>query len=750
MQLIEKHFPIERLNRVALSEGNSKKPVYQMHKWWARRLGSVFRMITLATFSPFDEPEDVTWRKFTEGADLGGKIVLDPFMGGGTSIAEALRLGCKVIGLDINPVAWFVTKKEIEPVDLDLLDAAFRELEQSVGSRIQHFYQTACPRGHKSAVMYYFWVKVADCVHCGSRVRLFPNYELSRRDHTNICFCPSCLQIVETAAPSSTATCQECGHVFDPRVGVSGRGYFQCTSCGTQQRLLDAVSRRGSALEMELHALEGYCETCGRFFKRVDEHDLDLWREAKATFDEHRSRLLIPHQRIPTEGRSDPRPVNHGYTHFWQLFNERQLLCLSLLLEGILRIQDQNIRELMLLAFSDCLDSNNMFCKYEIEWHKVSVFFGLHAYHPIERPAENNVWGTSLGRGTFVKCFEKVRRGKLYCQKPYERLFDARGRRYSQHTGHERIEGYWVDDFDQLKATERAALLRCQNSEDLSFLPDQSVDAVITDPPYFENVQYSELADFFYVWLRIALKDRYAWFRPELSGHPDEIVKNDKLGKTTEFFNERLYRVFSECHRVLKDDGLLAFTFHHNRVWAWEGIARLLLRAGFYISATPVVRSEGKSGFHSSKGNIRYDCVLTCRKREGLKPLRRYTLPELQDAIMKDAVSWAQRTFESGMPVNEVDVFTIVMGKSVEHYTKVCTDGRPGGRDDERALRRELADLLESMARLVSYVGAEAEVDRSGLSASEVQSARQLALFVMESRAAYQTRTPPRKPMQPE
>ncbi|MGI0016066.1 MAG: DNA methyltransferase, partial [Nitrososphaera sp.] len=330
-------------------------------------------------------------------------------------------------------------------------------------------------------------------------------------------------------------------------------------------------------MDMELHALEGYCETCGRFFKRIDTDDLRCWAQAQAEFERRKENLLFPRQAIPTEGRSDPRPVNHGYTHFWQMFNERQLLCLSILLEQILKIADENVRELMLAAFSDCLDSNNMFCKYEIEWHKVSLFFGLHAYHPIERPAENNVWGTAFGRGTFVKCFEKVRRGKVYCKNPYERLFDLRGRRYSKRTGDERIEGSLVQDFDALGRTERAALLRAQSSDDLSFIPDKSVDAVITDPPYFDNVQYSELADFFYVWLRLALKDRYPWFEPELSNRANEIVKNDKLGKTMGFFNQGLRRVFVECHRILKDDGLLVFTFHHNKTWAWEGIAQLLL-----------------------------------------------------------------------------------------------------------------------------------------------------------------------------
>lgn len=726
MRFIERTLPVENLNPIAMSEGNAKKPVYQMHKWWARRLGSVFRMINLGVFSGADESETEIWQKFCNGADMEGKIVLDPFMGGGTSVVEALRLGCKAVGYDINPVAWFITKKEVESVDLDALDATFRDLEQKVGDRIKGYYRTTCPKGHQADVMYYFWVKLADCIKCGARQRLFPNYLLSVHQNINTCICRRCLQIIETERHDSNIICPECEEFFDPRAGISGRGFFRCLDCGERQRLLDTVRRKGAALDTKLHALEGYCNECGRFFKRVDAADLRRWKQAKTEFERRRSNLPIPHQAIPTEGRSDPRPVNHGYTYFWQLFNERQLLCLSLLLEQILLLPDQNTRELMLTAFSDCLDANNMFCKYEVQWHKVSLFFGLHAYHPIERPAENNVWGARFGRGTFRKCFEKVRRAKVYCQSPYERLTDLRGRRYSKYTGNERIEGRLANDFGELTSADHSVLLRCNSSETLSEIPDKSVDAVITDPPYFDNVQYSELADFFYVWLRLALKNSYEWFGPELSSSPNEIVKNDKSGKTTDLFNERLRRVLVECHRVLRDSGLLVFTFHHNGTWAWEGIAQLILDAGFYVAATPIVRSEGKSGFHSSKGNIRYDCVLVCRKTPVSWSSSDWS--SLKELILDDSIVWAHRTLESGMSLNEVDVYTIVMGKTIEYYTKAFANGnysrKPIG----------LGAALSEMESLASYVKSYGRQTNK----TDKERLEQIRLFIMESEAAYE------------
>ena len=157
--------------------------------------------------------------------------------------------------------------------------------------------------------------------------------------------------------------------------------------------------------------------------------------------------------------------------------------------------------------------------------------------------------------------------------------------------------------------------------------------------------------------------------------------------------------MFSECHRVLKDDGVLVFTFHHNKVWAWESIAEILLDAGFYVSATPIVRSEGKSGYHSSEGNIRYDAVLVCRKQPGSYD----GLNEVRQRILNEAIAWTNKTIASGMAVNRADVFTIIMAKSVEHLTKLAS--APDGnfeRADLRTVLREVGEAVDEVCTLTA------------------------------------------------
>ena len=386
--------------------------------------------------------------------------------------------------------------------------------------------------------------------------------------------------------------------------------------------------------------------------------------------------------------------MNHGYTHFKDLFNRRQLLALSLLLRGIMRVEDQNVKELLLLAFSDCLDANNMFCKYERDYHKISLLFGLHAYHPIERPTENNVWGTRYGRGTFTRCFQKVRRGKAYGLAPYERVM-ARGRSRKVVTG-ERVWGTLADSFTDLVTGQANALLRVGSAEELAFLPDRSVDAVITDPPYFDNVAYAELADFFYVWLRLVLKDRYPWFVPENSWRARELVQNEKLGKTEETFANGLEAVWRECHRVLKEDGLLVFTFHHNQLSAWAALTQTLLEAGFVVVAAPVVRSEGKSGFHSEVGNIKYDICLVCRRRPDR--VRNGDWGVLCERARAEAHRWRRRLLEGGMKLNPADELTIVLGQALVAYTahwpEVWLDGRRIAPEEALSAIVERADGL--------------------------------------------------------
>jgi len=132
MVFIERDFPSQAIDEIAWSESNSRKPIYHMHKWFARRVGCTFRAIILASFLEEDPMTRFYDHVQLTNAEGNPPIVLDPFMGGGTTIVEGHRLGCRMIGIDVNPMAWFITKKELESVDVDSANEEFKRIENAV------------------------------------------------------------------------------------------------------------------------------------------------------------------------------------------------------------------------------------------------------------------------------------------------------------------------------------------------------------------------------------------------------------------------------------------------------------------------------------------------------------------------------------------------------------------------------------------------------------------------------------------
>ena len=158
---LECDFPIVEVSQVAEQESWRKeinRPIYHIHKWWATRLGSVFRAIALAALS---RPAADTWKGFYDRHRLVGKVVLDPFMGSGTTLGEAIKLGAKVIGCDINPVSSFLVRQAFTRVPEAQLRGAFSQLESSVAPEIRRYYQTRDPlSGKLIPVLYFFWAKM--------------------------------------------------------------------------------------------------------------------------------------------------------------------------------------------------------------------------------------------------------------------------------------------------------------------------------------------------------------------------------------------------------------------------------------------------------------------------------------------------------------------------------------------------------------------------------------------------------------
>jgi adenine-specific DNA methylase len=740
---IERGFPIERVNEIAEKEsraGMHYRPIYTMHKWWARRMGCVFRAISLYTL--LDDAEsasvhhpgtsnsetldtggeddtsalqknidsvsqsnpDALWQYYSKDVTIDSKRVLDPFMGGGTSVVEASRFGADVLGNDLNPVAWFVSKKEIEAgrADPDELRAAFESIRDEISEELKSYYRTPCPNGdHSADVMYYFWAKELDCTSCGDTVPLFNDYRVGkgRYDHKDkySVFCPHCESVTRVEDWKSESVCSCCGHTFTPKDGTTGHGKYTCGSCGQKYSVTDAIEEQ-DGFDLKLYALEYYCDVCdddqsksksdAKGYKSAEEADKELYEEAKSEWSNQTElREYIPDETIPEGAITASSSISgndvfrHGYEKWTDMYNERQLLCLSKLLRAIDGIEHENAKEYLLLAFSDSLRTNCMLTTYTHARNSVEHIFKTNSFAPPAQTVDANVWGTEYGRGTFTSIWDMVMSGVEYAQSPTERYIED---------GKTRKTGGFETPIGK-SAEVRQGDVRALDQTD-------EYDAVITDPPYYDNIIYSEVSDYFYVWLKILLEGEYEGFSEKKTPRSNSIVTNPYLDKTAEEFESELEQSFSVIHRALKADGALTFTYHHSDSESWGELLESLCNVGFEVTATyPISADIGK--FITGEA-VSFDIVVVARPIDD-------TEPASWKSLRRDIYRTARRTrqqLEENRDLSRGDIGVMEMGACFREYSK--HHGKVQ-RDGEIMSAKEVVQEIYGIIQEASDIGVE-------------------------------------------
>lgn len=610
-------FPIRFVSELAELESWRKevyRPVYHIHKWWANRLGSVFRAIILASILPEGARlEDA----FYDGAAFPQVTVLDPFMGSGTTVGEAHKLGCVSLGRDINPVACESVRVALGPLDRDALVQAFARLSSGVGEELRRLYKAPVGEGAMGDVLYYFWVKVVQCPACEALVDLFPNYIFARNAYPNRkpevrVVCPQCGAVFAATTDDEAVVCPECQYRYDPHVGPASGTKARCSACNHQFAIARAVQAKGVPPDHRLFAKLALTQSGTKIYLPATPDDMEAY--GRCTEELGRTRLPLPSLSLE-DGYNTRQALNYCYRQWRDFFNDRQLLALGMLHRAILDLPDDPTRDALLTVFSGTLEFSNMFASYKGEGTgAVRHMFSHHILKPERVPIEANVWGTDKSSGSFSTLFRsRLLRALDYRDAPFEvstrsargitgeRKVFPRGMRF---TGS--VSTDWPPP---TPAPRRSIFLSCGSSERLA-LPDQSIDLVVTDPPFFDNVHYSELADFFHAWQQ--LRPSHFGANGTTTRHPREVQDADARG-----FSAKLQAVLSECCRVLRQDGLLVFTYHHSRVEGWLALARAVLGAGFsFVNAHPV---KGEMSVATPKAQaknpIQLDVIMVCRKR---------------------------------------------------------------------------------------------------------------------------------------
>ncbi|MGI8983230.1 MAG: DNA methyltransferase [Acidimicrobiales bacterium] len=668
---LETNFPIEAVSLLAEKESWRKevhRPATHTHKWWAQRLGSVFRSILLGAVST--EAQEVTEALGT-ASSLDSLVVFDPFAGSGTTLVEAAKLGARVIARDINPVATLVQRQAVANWDWPEVEVLLKQVEHGCRDEIMDLYRSRTGE----VALYYFWVASTECPDCNAEVEFFSDHVFARhayaRRHPQAqALCPLCRNVVLVDLSADSAIrCGSCEHE-SPMAGPVAGQWMTCTG-GHRNRVVDALGEQRPTYRMYAKLVAD--ARGNKKYQRVDDHDLDLYEEARQRLRRDGASLPQPQGRLEP-GYNTRQALRWGFTEWAQFHNDRQLYCLGRIGKAVRDLSPAcPEREALIALFSGTLEFNNLFCSYKGEGTgAVRHIFSHHILKPERTPLEANPWGTPLSSGSFSTLFDRrIRRAHDYKLSPHdlsitngvvERVFGI-----SSSTVGEIATTY--AEFEQGAARFYIAPGDSARTD----LPDASVDIIATDPPFMDNVHYSELADFFHAWLR--------QLQP-FSGYPEIATTRSEAevqsASPTEF-GSAIKNVFSECARVLKPEGLLALTFHQARISGWLELMAALRAAGFVVTALQPVKAEMSVSATKAGTNdpSNLDSIVICRK----KPAS--AIAEGVDAAALVAIDRLRRLQAVGIAVSRTDVVSVVngtvlslltadVGHSVESLTRAC------------------------------------------------------------------------------
>ena len=563
--LIETCFPYRKVSELALRERRFPRPYQLIHPWPGRRPGIVFRALILASLLSRNE-ETKFWKLLLsrQRVNLGkGKIFMDPFMGAGTSIFEALSLGLRSIGIDINTIAWYLAKKTLEPVNINKLKNVISLIIKKLKPLVNTLYITIDPEEQRKVIAKaFFWVKTIKCEKCGKRVRLFKNYRLARKGRRIWIYCPLCKSI-SLVEDKDKLVCPRCYIELKP---ISTKKFYVCPRCGYKGEILKSVILLGKP-GMELFAVM-YNTSEGMKVKIADEFDLKTYYKAVNIVNKIKD---FPDLKLKF-GEETKRIINYGYTNIKDLFNARQLLIIYIL-GKIIGHLDRDIKEFLTLTLSKTATFLSILTTYTYKGNKPESMFMLHQYMHEKMYMEINP--LEYIRGSFI-----LNARRLVEAKEYTNI----------------ILGEDIKIAYNFKKFSRGAdvLLLRSSTLDLHEIPDNYVDLVITDPPHFGNIICSGIADFYYAIMAPILKDNYQKFIEERSCPEDnEIIYDPLRGKNEKMYGKMLIDTLREIRRVLKTSGMMILTFRHKSENFWDILYSSIEESGFKIIKEWPLECEG-------------------------------------------------------------------------------------------------------------------------------------------------------------
>jgi putative DNA methylase len=691
-RLIEEQLPLAAVNAASAREKSLRHGhISTLHLWWARRPLAMSRAVVYGTLlpDPGDDERPRVLRELADAAQFEASIqparmdplrrrlldaydgrapkVLDCFAGGGAIPLEALRLGCDTTALDLNPVAHLIQKGVLEFPQRFGADAsggnslaeAFVRWAGWVKARAEAELTDLFPRQDgKARPAVFFWCRTMTCPNpdCGTEVPLLSSLRLAdstrrqvrlRMDRSSdpvgielvAGLPPDGVDVNEATVRASSVTCPRC------LTGVPAgdvRDYGRREAFGARlYAVLEVAGRHRSyrvPTDVEVQAADAAAQFLGQFDELED------------------GTSELPDEPVDPIGYRNLQGLPFGYTTWRSLFANRQLAVLGTLCRVVRDAHAAMIDEGVEEDFAAA----------------VTTYLGLCVDRIADRDSSFTTWdyGREGVRSTFPQ--QVIRMSWDFIE------IDP----FSESSGNWDGAVRWIDEAVRHCAGTGAtpAAVDRGNAQSMPF-PDGTFDAVVIDPPYYYSVMYSDLSDFFYVWLKRSIGFLYPdLFLSQWTPKDQEVIQNrvrpsDPRYISGEEFELRLERSLREIARVVKDDGVVSIVFAHTDVAAWEKLLNALRTVGLVVTTSWPMRSEMPNRpLALVKAALGSSVVLTCRRQDA------QAVGFYDDVVreLEDRIGDRLDAFEH-MGLIGADYFASAVGPAFEVFARYASISRLSG-----------------------------------------------------------------------
>ena len=737
-------------------------PTYYLHVWWARRPLVASRAAVLASLLPADadrekfmhvlgihgdpvatrrridaakrkgerfegqaysyprafgyvpDPDDKNWLIDTLGHSLDSLTILDPTAGGGSIPFEVVRLGAEAAANDLNPVSTLIMRATIEWPSRygGALKSEFEHLsERFIRTREERLASCFPPEEKPDTISTNFiWARTITCPYCDGLAPLSPNWRLAP-DGTGVRLKPKLgsgpgsegricsFEIVKSAREQSAGTVargdgtcpySDCGRIID---GDEIKRQAQAGQMGEQLFAVVYKKRVEKKLKSGKRGKDKWVRGY-RAPRPEDDNSAEIQARLAEKLPEWEALDIVPSEKFP-EISNDDRPIQYGMPLWRDLFSPRQLLCHGTSVEVFREMLDADrangeLTEIRQAAYGYLALSLDKLLNYN---SRMSVWMPT-----------REVVANTFNRHDFAFCWSHAEMAPLIVGLGYDWAIGQTAKCIRELVALIRPDTSGTNNlFEGSKSAEytpQPVTITCKPGDSLDHVEDGSIDAVVMDPPYYDNVMYAELSDFFYVWLKRTAGHVFPeLFRRHLTDKDNEAVANPARFKGEKGakvlagrdYQERMASIFAECRRTLKPDGVMTLMFTHKATAAWDALTKGLMEAGFSITASWPIHTESEGSQHiRNKAAAKTTIFLVCRPRNGDMEVEQDLYWEDVEPRVAQAVRERVEEFQAA-GIAGVDLYLASFGPALEEFSRhwPLKRGTPREIPEERRRRRQ-------------------------------------------------------------